>query len=427
MGSPWSQVLARSLVFAGIGALSACSGGSSLGVPAQGAASQQSLARSTQSTKHDVSPNPYPTGTGTTFDYSYTLVLSNSPGTTSQLFGTIAETIGSATTFNGNPVVDYNSVLNYASRVGARVNGTTTTDDYDNFTPSNFYYYGHKQSGSELDGSSTTVTSNNTQTYGAPFILDILPEARGNNALEPLNYTLTASNSSSANGGTSSTESYSQNADGSSTTSETFTSPTGTYPYSKTINPDASASETNGIPGQPTSGSTTFSAPSGGTITVVYTPTSGSPVTTHPTAWYAGFITNMNNSVLESDKFKQVASAQAVPARCNSIYSGTPSVHIREVLNYFDPVAGSTDSETIDRFVVSGAGVACLINTRLVSYYDNRTTGNPVGTTSVSVIEGLTSETPAQRQIAGFGPIGSGLNKVQMPIGLKIDRSLLGH
>jgi hypothetical protein len=130
---------------------------------------------------------------------------------------------------------------------------------------------------------------------------------------------------------------------------------------------------------------------------------------------------------LESDKFKQVASAQAVPARCNSIYSGTPSVHIREVLNYFDPVAGSTDSETIDRFVVSGAGVACLINTRLVSYYDNRTTGNPVGTTSVSVIEGLTSETPAQRQIAGFGPIGSGLNKVQMPIGLKIDRSLLGH
>jgi hypothetical protein len=424
MGTPRSTVFARSLVFAGTAALAACNSGSSLGVPAQSSPATQSLTHSVQPAKEALAPNPYPTGTGDVFNYNYLLVLSNSPGTTSQLYGTVVTTIGSSTTFNGNPVVDYNSVLNYNSRVGERVVGTTTTDDYDNFvgsgSPSYLYYYGHKQSGNETDNGTVNVLSSNTQTYGAPFILDILPEAKTNKATEPGAYTLTASNSSTGNGGSSSSETYSRNNDGSSTTSESITLGGNTYSYSNTINSNFSASEANGVPGQPTSGSTTFSAPSGNVVTVVYTPTVGSPVTNEVPVWWG-------SNPLLSDQFKTVSVTEKVPAKCASGYTGDTSTHLREILSYVDPVGGSTDSETIDRWVVSGVGVACLANTRLVTYYDNRDTGSEIGSTSISVLQGLQSETLSQRnrEIVGFGPVGG--SHAILPSTLKVNRSLLGH
>ena len=221
MATPFSSVPAKALVFAGIAALAACGGGTSAGTPGAGP-NLQSDARADQSIKHEVVPNPYPTTIGEQWKYNYTLVLANSPGTVQDTTGTIATTLQSQTTFNGNPVFDYHSVFNYSSGADGGITGTTTTDNYEYFVGSYYYYYGNSITGSESSPKYSN-TSTDAQTYPTPFILDILPESNGNHATEPGAYTLTATSTSTANGGTDVSESYSRANSGASTTAETIT------------------------------------------------------------------------------------------------------------------------------------------------------------------------------------------------------------
>jgi hypothetical protein len=421
MGTPKTTAVGCTLIVGGMIALAACSGGTSSLSPA-GATQAQSVDRG----RAPAVPNPYPTTVGQQSTYAYSLTLSNSPGTTRVTTGSITTTLVGSTTFNGNPVLDNQSVFTYSvPQPPGTLTGTTTTDDYVNFTTANYFDYGHNISGSET-APTFTDTSSNTQTYtGSPFILDIFPEKNSNKATEPGAYSLTASFNSiqTSNGYVSNTsETYNRNNDGSSTTSETITLGGNPYTYSNTINNDYSASETNGLPGQSNTGSTTFSAPNAGSVTVVYTPLVGSPTTNTPPVWWG-------STPLLSDQFKQIAAAIGVPARCHSSYTGTHSVELAETLSYVDPVNGYTDAETINRFIISGVGVACLTNTRLITYYDNRKTGNQIGTTSISVTQGLTSYTPAkghERQVVGFGVTGGvGVSGgIQYPIGLKLEKFL---
>ena len=57
-------------------------------------------------------------------------------------------------------------------------------------------------------------------------------------------------------------------------------------------------------------------------------------------------------------------------------------------------VAGTTDSEVIDRFVVAGTGVVCITATRTVTTYANRSTGSLVSTTTYGEAQGLQTYTP---------------------------------
>jgi hypothetical protein len=187
---------------------------------------------------------------------------------------------------------------------------------------------------------------------------------------------------------------------------------------SETINADYSATLNNGVPGQGDTGTTTFSAPSADYVNVVYTPTVGSPVSTTVPVWWG-------STPLLSDTFKQIASAAPVPARCKSNYTGQSSVELRESLSYVDPIQGSTDVETTDRFVISGIGVVCANNTRLISYFNNRTNGELAGTTSISVLQGLAtytaSRTKGPDEIVGFGPFAGPGARLPLPLGLKLD------
>jgi hypothetical protein len=414
-----TSVLARALIFAGFTALAACSGQGSQNAFPLGTQAQ-SVTHSTQSVSPNAAPNPYPTTQGTTWTYAYSLVLANSPGKVTNTTGTIATTLDAPTTFNGYSVLDYHSVFNYSVPSGG-VSGTTITDDYQNFTSKYYYDYGHMLTGSE---SGTTPaysnTSSNTQTFNvSPFILDIFPESDSNKAAEPGAYTLTAKSTSSANGGTSVTEDYARNADGSSTTTETITLAGKSYPYDETINNDYSATQTNGLPGQSNTGSTTFSAPANDKVTVVYTPPSGPVVTTLVPVWWG-------TTALLSDEFKQVASAEAVPAKCKSSYTGQKSVHLTEALSYVEPVEGFTDNETIDHFVISGIGVVCITNTRLIEYYANTTSGMLAGTTTIAVNQGLTafapSRTKGHQDIAGFGIMTGGISRPMLPLGVNLEK-----
>jgi hypothetical protein len=162
-----------------------------------------------------------------------------------------------------------------------------------------YYYYGNSITGSESSPKYSN-TSTDAQTYPTPFILDILPESNGNHATEPGAYTLTATSTSTANGGTDVSESYSRANSGASTTAETITLAGTPYSVSETINADYSATLNNGVPGQGDTGTTTFSAPSADYVNVVYTPTVGSPVSTTVPVWWG-------STPLLSDTFKQIA------------------------------------------------------------------------------------------------------------------------
>jgi hypothetical protein len=375
-------MLALAFAFGGAAALSGC-GGSSASSPGAAEAATLATHRATQSVAgSSQAPNPYPTTPGATYVDNYALVTSTTPGKTVKTTGTVTTTIGSATTFNGYAAVDYHSVLDYSKTNGDT--GSTTTDSYRNFTGNGYYEYGDVVSGTSTQ-SGVTTTSGSTQTYGSPFILDILPEKNGNEATEPGAYTLDSSSSSSS--GSSTTTTYSRNDDGSSSESESIQRNGNTYSYSDTINADFSASESNTQPGQPSTGTTTFSAPAGGVVTVTYTPPGGGPQTTQVPVWWG-------STPLLSDVFEEIASKEPVPTRCKSAYDGQLSANLREFISSVDPVAGTTNQEVRDKFVVPGTGVVCVTETRTVTKYDNRTTGAEVEKTTYSGAQGLQTYTP---------------------------------
>ena len=402
MATSRSRNLAISFAFAGAAALAGCGGASALNGVQPGVASLQSTSGApaaavaaapqsggrpgtqTVARPGGAPPNPYPTTPGATYQDNYELSTSSKPGKTVVSKGTVTLTIGAATTFNGYPAVDYHSVLNYTKTNGAT--GTTTTDTYRNFVGDYYYKYGDDESGSETLAGVTT-TSSSTQTYGSPFILDILPEKNGNKATEPGAYTMSSSISSTGSGGTSSSTSYSRNNDGSSSENKSIERNGNTYSYSVTINADFSASQTNTQPGQKTTGTTTFSAPSGGVVTVTYTPPGGQAQVTSVPVWWG-------STPLLSDVFEEIASKEPVPPRCKSTYDGQSSANLREFISNVDPVAGTTDSEVIDRFVVAGTGVVCITATRTVTTYANRSTGSLVSTTTYGEAQGLQTYTP---------------------------------
>lgn len=367
-----------------------------MGAPPSLAAPQSTLqsSQSVNSTTHQAAasmtagasaPNPYPTTPGETYDDNYDLVVSTKPGKTVTTKGTSTLTLGAATTFNGYPAFQYTAVLNYTKTNGAT--GTTTTNNYRNFVGNYFYQYGDTTNGTEtLNG--VTTTSSSTETYASPFILDILPEKNGNKVTEPYAYTVDSTTSSTSNGSTNTTTStFTRNADGSSTDSESIQRGGNTYSYSYTINSDYSATVTNTQPGQPTSGTTTFSAPSGGIVTVTYTPLSGQPQTTSVPVWWG-------TTPLYSDELREIASNEPVPPRCKSKYDGQSSANLREFISGVDPVTGTVNSEVEDKFVVSGVGVVCNTETRTVTTYANRSTGSETAKTSYSLARGTQTYTP---------------------------------
>ncbi len=412
----------------GASALAACSGMQSAGVPiAPPQAPAQQAVLQTQSAEHQVqngaqhaSPqstpaNPYPFTQGDTFNYTYNAAHSvKQPGkglVKSSTTGTIVTTIGATTTFNGHQATDVNNVLSYTNyNNGNQVTatGTTTTDDYEAFVPTNglldYDLYGSTLSGSESDTNGLTRTSSQTLTYSSPFLLDRLPETKGDvwHVVPGSKYTL-QSQVATTNGGVTTTETstYARGANGSYALS---LSNTNGYQDTAYQSSKGSAQDQNNGTGK-NAGTTTFSAPARQNgkyvIVVVYTPPKGPQTKTDVPDWFPG---NGPVDNMATDASTDLGTVK-VPTKCGST-AGQQGQELREELSFIDAVKGTYNAETIDRYVVFGMGLVCVDHQRLLNTYDNRSTGALLASETFNGTQALTSETIGDLRthgtIAGF-------------------------
>jgi len=387
--------------------------------PAQQAVLQtQSAEHQAQNGAQHASPqstpaNPYPFTQGDTFNYTYNAAHSvKQPGkglVKSSTTGTIVTTIGAVTTFNGHQATDVNNVLSYTNTNNGNqvtATGTTTTDDYEAFVPTNglldYDLYGSTLSGSESDTTGLTRTSSDTLTYGSPFLLDRLPETKGDLWREATGYSL-QSQVATTNGGVTTTETstYTRNPDGSYSLS---LSNTNGYQDAATQNSNGSGEDQNNGTGK-NAGATTFSAPARQNgkyvIVVVYTPPKGPQTTTDVPDWFPG-----NGPVrhLETDVTTDLGMVK-VPTKCGAD-AGQQGQELREELSFLDAVKGTYNAETVDKYVVFGMGLVCVDRQRLLNTYDNRNTGALLASETFNGTQALTSETIGDLRthgtIAGF-------------------------
>jgi len=403
--------------------LAACAGGG-FSPPTPGGAQALSHSRGGLAalTSSGTVPNPYPFTQGDQFNYSYNLTHSarkpGKPLNKSFATGTLVDTIGSNTTFNGQQAVDVSEVLSYTNtdnhhkRTGT---GTNTTDDYENFVPNksgglNYVTYGWNLSGSSSNSDGSSSTTQQTVTYGGPFVLDILPETKNQSWKDEAAYTLQSQTQTTKNSVTTTdTSTYTRNANGSYTRTLARTSPSEpTYNQTDTQNSDASGSTTNN---GKNAGTTTFSAPARQNgqyvITVTVSPASGPPTTAQVPDWFPG---NGAAHHLVVDDKKDLGTA-TVPAKCG-VAAGMISQELRESFSFLDAVNGTYNSESIDDYVVSGMGLVCIDHQRLLDTYDNLVTGQLLNQEHFNETTALTSESLQQLRtkhlIVGFGSRNNG-------------------
>jgi hypothetical protein len=403
---------------AGAGASSVADGSAGVGArPAANAAPPAAAAAPVQATAPHPNAaaaapvastsNPYPFAQGDTFDYAYVATHSvkaaGKPLNQTTTTGTIVTTIGATGSFDGQQLTDVKSVLTYQTsdpHKNVTASGTTTTDRYETFAQAGsgltFETYGGPLSGSSTNSNGASVTSSSTTTYGAPFVLDEIPEIKNANWSEAIAYVLNAQTQTTLGGVTTTAQStYTRNADGSYTRSLTRTTPgKATFSEQDAQNADGSGQDQNDGNGAD-GGTTTFSAPAlvngAYLITVARTPVSGPPVTTTVPDWFPG---NGPAQALTTDQSRDLGQAQ-VPKKCGST-AGQTARELRETLTDLDVVRGTYNVETIDTFVVAGAGTVCIDHQRLLDTYDNRGTGQLSTAERFNETIGLSGETLAK-------------------------------
>jgi hypothetical protein len=389
---------------ASLGAQRASSGAASPGAASPGAIS-----------------NPYPFVQGDVFKYAYSQTdTTKSSGSTvvSYVEGTVVSTVGPMKSFDGHKLTDFGEVFTYTnSDSGHTTTGTgkETTDRFRTFATGekstlDYESYGDKHSLTENDTDGDSESQTGTYTYGGPFWIDILPETKNASWVEETANTQVDDTTRVTSGVTDKeTETFKEQTDGSY--GRDYTSQKtgeGQYVETDTQNSDGSGSDVNNGKTNPTAGTTTFSAPGKVdgkyAITVVYTPPTGQPTTTEVPDWFPG------HALLEkltSDTKKDIGP-KAVPSTCGKTTAGQAAEMLAETYSFLDVVTGKYYLEDTDTYVVSGEGVACVIEKRTIDIYDNLATGALLSSETLDSIDGLTSETlkkmNAAHEIVGFAP-----------------------
>jgi isocitrate lyase len=194
---------------------------------------------------------------------------------------------------------------------------------------------------------------------------------------------------------TDTTQTYTRNEVGAYTRTLKRTE-TGDPEYDETDTQSAGGSgkdENNGTGS--TGGTTTFSAPSyikgRYAITVVYTPTSGTPTTTVVPDWFPG---NGLPGPLATEQRSDVGKA-VVPKECGST-AGQTGVEIQDTVTDLDVVRGIYSETHMQQWVVAGEGRVCTYSTELINTYDNRVTGDLLVSERFSTLTALTGESLGQ-------------------------------
>jgi hypothetical protein len=365
--------------------------------------------------------NPYPFVQGDVFKYAYSETdTTKSSGSTvvSYVDGTTVATVGPMKTFDGHKLTDFNEVYTFTDSDSGHTTtatGKETTDRFRTFATGekstlDYESYGDKHvlTVNDTDGDSESQTG--SYTYGGAFWIDVLPETKNDSWVEETANTQINDTTRVTSGVTDKeTEKFTEQTDGSYVRDYTSQKTgEGQYVETDTQDSDGSGSDVNNGKTNPTAGTTTFAAPAkvGGkyVITVVYTPPTGPPTTTEVPDWFPG------HALLEkltSDTKKDIGP-KAVPSTCGKATAGQAAELLSESYLFLDVVIGKYYLDATDTYVVSGEGVACVIEKQTTDTYDNLATGALLSSETVATISGLTSETlkklNATHEIVGFAP-----------------------
>jgi hypothetical protein len=408
-------------------ALSACAGGSSLPggfiAPGGGSAAGGGAAQTLGWGRRDAGAagaqpsitNPYPFTQGDVFNYVYaetdTTTTPGQPAVKSYVDSTVSETVGASMEFNGRQWTQCAEVSNYTDKNSAHqttATGTLTTDYYRNFVQNgnvlDYLMGGYTTSDQKTESNGTTVAATTNFDYASPYLIDIIPEAKGS-WKEDIANTETGKTVTTTGSSTETvTFSFTRNSDQSYTREASFAfSGGGTYSETDTVAANGSAEDQNNFGAKnPTNGTTTWSAPakSGSKyfITVVYTPTSGSKTTTQVPDWYPG---GGPIKALVSDAKKDVGTTK-VPKSCGKATAGQTAVELVETASYLDPEQATYITFTETTYVVSGEGRVCSTRKYTDDTYDNRQTGALTSSLVESSVLGLTSESLKQVRAKGL-------------------------
>ena len=320
-------------------------------------------------------PNPVasrPLASGDTFTYAgNSLETFLYRGASPNPSGTVAYTITQQVTddgpqaFNGASPYDLHTV---ETDRGTNQTIAVTTDAYYatgaySATQTGFYFYGYSSS----DSNGQQITEKITGVSPTNGLLDILPETQrqtwSNTGAQTLAESesdgFSAARTTNANGTYSETDLYPQGSQ--------FTPSPSPLPATLSDNSDGSGSYSFPLFGVTPNAALTYSAPSGGVITIAVDAFGETPTYTVAT-WYSLPLYAETDSQL---------GALAIPGACNvPAQFGTSANGVQQHFTKTDTVFGTTEDYTEITYVVGGYAVCVALNDVTDVYYDYSGQGN---------------------------------------------------
>jgi hypothetical protein len=371
--SLFAVVLAGSAFAGGVGASAA--------VPARpGPSWQQSVRPQSVLAVATPSPKPtpvvYPLAAGDQFTYAYEQQSTTTTGSKTQITssykGTETATLSGLGSYNGLPAYQLRTT-------GTSGYASLDNIDYVNLDISGgrtrYVEYGYYHTAKFNLGSSVYRYYNTKLTYASPFIFDILPDTAGSGWPEPVGIDETVNNyyTSSSNNPNILSGSLIRAADGSYRASGKQYD----VPITRIVKPDGSGSVVQG----PASGAVewAYALPQivGSKEVIPATETYASKTHTNLVPdWYPGAAAPRTPLAVET---MHDLGKVAAPSTCGA-RAGTLAFHLESVFSQLDPVAGFTDSDVQDFYVVPGLGKICLIDHDTQTNHDTENTG---GVTSI--------------------------------------------
>ncbi len=333
----------------------------------------------------------YPLAAGDTFTYNVRFQILNTQGGTS----TIQKSYdGSATATLGGPV-NYNGNSAYSLRLtGTSTSTPTTTIDYTDYInevdtggQKRYVDFGYDDKVIIDETHGVTERDHTSVEYGTPFINDVLPEITGASWTNPVaiketvnDYDQTPNNSPNILSGT-----LTRAADGSYTASgENYD-----VPITRQVNPNGTGFLVLGPASAPEEWS--YALPQAGSSGEVIPATESFDAMTHTNDvpdWYpgGGAAASPLAQATGSD-----AGVVAMPKTCGT-QAGGKAKHLKLAFTQLDTVAGFTDAQTDDLYVIPGEGLVCKLESIVQTNYDNENTGTVTSVDTTTLSEVLTSE-----------------------------------
>jgi hypothetical protein len=333
----------------------------------------------------------YPLASGDTFTYTVRFQILNTQGGTSTIEksydGSATATLGGPGTYNGNSAYSLRLTGTSTSKPTTTIDYTDYINEVDTGGQKRYVDFGYDDKVIIDETHGVTERDHTSVEYGTPFINDVLPETTGASWTNPVaiketvnDYDQTPNNSPNILSGT-----LTRAADGSYTASgENYD-----VPITRQVNPNGTGFLVLGPASAPEEWS--YALPQAGSSGEVIPATESFDAMTHTNDvpdWYpgGGAAASPLAQATGSD-----AGVVAMPKTCGT-QAGGKARHLKLAFTQLDTVAGFTDAQTDDLYVIPGEGLVCKLESIVQTNYDNENTGTVTSVDTTTLSEVLTSE-----------------------------------